>query len=70
MSSQDGVTVGEAADQLGISAPQLSQWRTQMLSAGDLHHVHTKLDALEARLEWLHRYVSGVRQSRLMGIVS
>ncbi len=47
MSSQDGVTVSEVADQLGISAQQLSQWRSQLLSAGDIKQVQTKLDALE-----------------------
>ncbi len=47
MSSQEGVTVGEVAEQLGIPAQQLSQWRSQLLSAGDVKQLQSKLDALE-----------------------
>jgi transposase len=47
MSSQEGVTVSEVAEQLGISAQQLSQWRAQLLSADNVKEVQTKLDALE-----------------------
>ena len=52
MSNQEGVTLGEVADQLGISVQQLSQWRSQIFNAGDLKLAQARLDALEENITW------------------
>ena len=39
--------VGEVADQLGISAQYLSQWRSKLLKDNELENAERKLNALE-----------------------
>lgn len=47
LTEQEGSSVGDVADQLGISPQYLSQWRTKMLKDKELEMVERKLDALE-----------------------
>ena len=47
LTEQEGVSVGEVADQLGISAQYLSQWRSKLLKDNELENAERKLDALE-----------------------
>ena len=41
------MSVGEVADQLGISAQYLSQWRSKLLKDNELENAERKLNALE-----------------------
>jgi transposase-like protein len=47
LTEQEGVRVGEVADQLGISAQYLSQWRSKLLKDNELENAERKLNALE-----------------------
>ena len=47
LTEQEGVSVGEVADQLGISAQYLSQWRSKLLKDNELENAERKLNALE-----------------------
>ena len=47
LTEQEGVSVGEVADQLGISAQYLSQWRSKLLKDNELENAECKLNALE-----------------------
>ena len=47
LTEQEGVSVGEVADQLGISAQHLSQWRSKLLKDNELENAERKLNALE-----------------------
>ena len=46
MTTEEGMTVGEVADQLGISPQYLSQWRSKLLKDEQLEEAEKKLDAL------------------------
>lgn len=46
MTTEEGVSVSEVADQLGVSPQYLSQWRSQLLKDGELEEAEKRLDAL------------------------
>lgn len=47
MTQQDGVSVGDVADQLGIPPQQLSQWRSKFLNEEDVELAEKRLDAID-----------------------
>jgi len=47
MTQQDGVSVGDVADQLGIPPQQLSPWRSKFLSEEDVEQAEKRLDAID-----------------------
>lgn len=47
MTAKEGITIAEVADQLGVSAQYLSQWRSKLLQEGELDQAEKRLDALE-----------------------
>jgi transposase len=47
MSEQEGVTAAQVADELGVSAAQISQWRKQLLTKDDIEDATKKLNALD-----------------------
>lgn len=51
MSNESGVTVSEVADQLGVPAAQISQWRQKLNGAKALRDAELRLDALAENKE-------------------
>jgi transposase len=47
MTTKEGITVGEVADELGISPQYLSKWRSELMEDGELENAEKRLDALE-----------------------
>lgn len=47
MTQKEGITVGDVADELGISPQYLSKWRSDLLQDGELAEAEKKLDALD-----------------------
>jgi len=47
MSQKEGITVGEVADELGISPQYLSKWRSDLMGDGELENAEKRLDALD-----------------------
>ncbi len=47
MTTKEGITVGEVADELGISPQYLSKWRSELMDDGELETAEKRLDALE-----------------------
>ena len=47
MSNQEGVTLADVADELGVPLQQLSGWRTKIGKEKDIEDAQKRLDALE-----------------------
>lgn len=47
MTMKEGITVGDVADELGISAQYLSKWRSELGTDGELEQAEKRLDALD-----------------------
>ena len=47
LTTQEGVSVTEVAEQLDISPQYLSKWRSELLVDNDLEEAEKKLDALD-----------------------
>jgi len=47
MIQQDGVSVGDVADQLGIPPKQLCQWRSKFLNEEKVEQAEKRLDAID-----------------------
>jgi transposase len=47
MTTKEGITVTEVADELGISPQHPSKWRSELIDEGELENAGKRLDALE-----------------------
>jgi transposase-like protein len=59
LTEQEGVSVGEIADQLGISSKFLSQCRSKLLKDNELENAERKLDALEENRRLKQELIKG-----------
>ena len=47
LASQEGVTVAEVADQLGVPPQQISMWKAKFSDEGEVEEATMRLDALD-----------------------
>lgn len=47
MTMKEGISVGDVADELGVSPQYLSKWRSDLMPNGDLELAEKRLDALD-----------------------
>ena len=47
MTTKEGITINDVADELGISPQYLSKWRSDLLAEGEIEEAEKRLDAME-----------------------